>query len=176
MAVGGCNDQMILNHIFVIQIIQDGHWRLWASQPFSPQSSLVTRFIQPTGDHVCHQIYHRLCFNVIIMFIMVLILLIIMMMKLMITHRRPSVVMSTEVSDSLRWGDTRHSKSIKITTIVIWSKMPKIILGKARWRCRRVCVIFQAGCANFLLLCGQSMLQTDAIANWALALVQEFVY
>ena len=111
-------------------------------------------------------------FNVIIMILMVpILLLIIMMMKLMVIHRRPSVVMSTEVSDSLRWGDTRHSKSIKTTTIVIWLKMPKIIFGKARWRCRRVCVIFQAGCANFLFLCGQSMLQTLAIANWALALV-----
>ena len=155
MAVGGCKHRSpsLLNP-------------LWSHALYNLQViTSVIRFITVS------------CFNVIIMFIMVLILLlIIMMMKLMITHRRPSVVMSTEVSDSLRWGDARHSKSIKITTIVIWSKMPKIILGKARWRCRRVCVIFQAGCANFLLLCGQSMFQTLAIANWALALVQEFVY
>ena len=152
MAVGGCKHRSpsFLNP-------------LWSHALYNLQ--VVTSVIRFITDYV------------FIMFIMVLILLlIIMMMKLMITHRRPSVVMSTEVSDSLRWGDTRHSKSIKITTIVIWLKMPKIIFGKARWRCRRVCVNFQAGCANFLLLCGRSMFQTLAIANWALALVQEFVY
>ena len=69
-----------------------------------------------------YQIYHRLCFhNVIIMFIMVLILLLItMMMKLMITHRRPSVVMSTEVSDSLRWGDTQLVTQQDVLSLLHW--------------------------------------------------------
>ena len=49
-----------------------------------------------------------------------------------------------------------------------------VLDGKTRRRYRRICAIFQAGGANFLLLYVQNMLWTLVLASWAL--IQEFSF